>query len=125
MKRPESLAALEHPGLRGIRPSVASKYKVVVQNFMRTADKIYQLTYEDGTVIETTWSNPWTLMESYGAWTHTKSAVEQRSLYSVKITMPSIPSAVSVKLDWHKATAPIWCTIQREAKFKIVWTQGA
>ncbi|MBU43824.1 MAG: hypothetical protein CMN76_11435 [Spirochaetaceae bacterium] len=34
------------------------EYKPVVQNFIRTADKIYQLTYEDGTVIETTWSHP-------------------------------------------------------------------
>ena len=30
----------------------------LVQTFIRQADKIYQLTYEDGTLVETTWSHP-------------------------------------------------------------------
>ncbi len=34
------------------------EYKPVVETYIRQADKIYQLTYEDGTLIETTWSHP-------------------------------------------------------------------
>jgi hypothetical protein len=34
------------------------RHSVVKQTFIRQADKIYHLTYEDGTLIETTWSHP-------------------------------------------------------------------
>ncbi|MCB1139696.1 MAG: hypothetical protein KDK23_13110 [Leptospiraceae bacterium] len=57
---------------------MASKYKPVVQNFIRTADKIYQLTYEDGTVIETTWSHPF-----YIEWANWKAAARSTNCEAV------------------------------------------
>ncbi|MEQ8351365.1 MAG: polymorphic toxin-type HINT domain-containing protein [Leptospiraceae bacterium] len=57
---------------------MASKYKAVVQNFIRTADKICQLTYEDGTVIETTWSHPF-----YIEWGNRRAAVESENCEAV------------------------------------------
>ena len=33
-------------------------YNKVAQTFVRTTERIYQITYEDGTFIETTWNHP-------------------------------------------------------------------